>query len=103
MYWNSYQDYLSWAIDNAKAGWNLFNKYGKEVFKNKGLLKRYNEITLWDKLYHLNALKKNGDENGTICRKRSMVFFSTPVKNRQFICVFVYAFMFDLLCCCFNV
>mgnify|MGYP007075994871 CR=1 FL=1 len=35
VYWNSYQDYLSWAIDNAKAGWNLFNKYGKEVFKNK--------------------------------------------------------------------
>ena len=26
VYWNSYQDYLSWAIDNAKAGWNLFNK-----------------------------------------------------------------------------
>lgn len=23
VYWNSYQDYLSWAIDNAKAGWNL--------------------------------------------------------------------------------
>ena len=62
VYWNSYQDYLSWAIDNAKAGWNLFNKYGKEVFKNKGLIKRYNEITLWDKLYHLDALKKNGDE-----------------------------------------
>ena len=62
VYWNSYQDYLSWAIDNAKAGWNLFNKYGKEVFKNKGLIKRYNEITLWDKLYHLDALKKNGDQ-----------------------------------------
>ena len=45
VYWNSYQDYLSWAIDNAKAGWNLFNKYGKEVFKNKGLIKRYNEET----------------------------------------------------------
>ena len=41
VYWNSYQDYLSWAIDNAKAGWNLFNKYGKEVFKNKGLIKGY--------------------------------------------------------------
>ena len=26
------------------------------------LIKRYNEITLWDKLYHLDALKKNGDE-----------------------------------------
>lgn len=30
VYWNSYQDYLSWAIDNAKAGWSLFNKYGKK-------------------------------------------------------------------------
>lgn len=27
-------------------------------FKNKGLIKRYNEITLWDKLYHLDALKE---------------------------------------------
>ena len=50
------------AVKHMSAEENLFNKYGKEVFKNKGLIKRYNEITLWDKLYHLDALKKNGDQ-----------------------------------------
>lgn len=82
VYWNSYQDYLSWAIDNAKAGWNLFNKYGKEVFKNKGLIKRYNEITLWDKLYHLDALKKNGDQK-FMCQVHNLGFEEADISFDQ--------------------
>ena len=66
-----------------------------------GTLTPFNSILNSVKTTWGDAVFRN--KYGTICRKRSMVFFSTPVKNRQFICVFVYAFMFDLLCCCFNV
>lgn len=61
-YWESYLDYLKWSIQNAKDGWNLFNTYGNDVLTNKKLYKKYSQITLWDKLYYLDSLRKDGDK-----------------------------------------
>ncbi len=61
-YWENYLSYLDWSIQNAKDGWNLFNTYGNDVLTNKKLFAKYSQITLWDKLYHLDALKKDGDK-----------------------------------------
>lgn len=61
-YWENYLSYLDWSIQNAKDGWNLFNTYGNDVLTNKKLFAKYSQITLWDKLYHLDTLKKDGDK-----------------------------------------
>ncbi len=60
VYWESYLEYLNWSIQNAKEGWNLFNTYGNDVLTNEKLYRKYSQITLWDKVYHLDSLKKNG-------------------------------------------
>ena len=60
-YWDNYCNYIEWSIQNAKNGWALFNMHGKTIFEKSKLLKKYNEITLWDKLYHLDSLYLKGD------------------------------------------